>query len=179
MYTATLNTETVRLTALTADDIPQLVEWRNSFALKRLTGPGPFMPATAADVSIESTATSIQFAIRGVDSEALMGYIALMNIVWSNRTADLGVFIGDVDNRGKRLGATAISLLLDYAFNELNLQRIQLDVVDYNRPAIRVYQKLGFTQEGARRQHGERDGKRYDVLLFGILASEWRLRENG
>jgi len=148
-----LQSESVRLTALTEGDISQIVKWRNSFVLKRLTGSGPFMPVSESDVNIKSTASAIQFAIRPVDAEDLIGYVALVNIVWSNRTAELGIYIGDANMRGKGRGSSALALLLDYAFLELNLHRVQLEVVDYNTQAIRAYRQLGFTQEGARRQH--------------------------
>ncbi len=171
-----LEGRTVRLTRLNEDDVQQVLLWRNSIELKRLTGPGPFLPLTVSDVDIQSTPTTVQFAIRSMETGGLIGYIALSNIAWSTRTADLGIYIGQIANRGKGWGTEAISLLLDYAFDELNLHRVQLDVVDYNSAAIRAYDQLGFFNEGVRRQHGERDGKRYDVLLFGVLAGEWRDR---
>lgn len=168
---------TISISPLTDADAGQLAVWRRSLELKRLTGPGPFLP-TAADEPEAATSTHLPFGIRQTNSEALIGYIALSNISWSNGTADLGVFIADADNQGKHFGTDAISAILNYAFDELNLHRVQLDVVDYNERAIRTYRRLGFTQEGSRRQHGARDGRRYDVLLFGILAPEWRARAN-
>ena len=165
----------VSISPLTDADTEQIVAWRRSIDLKRLTGPGPFLP-TAAKEDLSATATNLPFAVRLATSEDLVGYIGLSNISWSNRTADLAVFIAEPENRRKQLGTDAISSILNYAFDELNLHRVQLDVVGYNDAAIRAYHKLGFTHEGTRREHGARDGHRYDVLLFGILADEWRTR---
>lgn len=168
-----LQGNSIRLTPLSEGDAERLLAWRNSIELKRLTGSGPFVPLDPSSIQVESTATNIQFAIRQVNDEEMLGYVALLNIAWNNRTADLGIMIGSEESRGQGFGSEAISLLLEYAFQELNLYRVQLDVVDYNEAAIRTYSRLGFIQEGARREHGERDGKRYDVLLFGILAPDW------
>jgi RimJ/RimL family protein N-acetyltransferase len=63
--------------------------------------------------------------------------------------------------------------MLNYAFNELNLYRIQLDVLSYNERAIRVYENLGFRREGTFREFGERDRERYDLYLYGLLIDEY------
>jgi RimJ/RimL family protein N-acetyltransferase len=64
-------------------------------------------------------------------------------------------------------------LMLHYAFTELNLQRITLAVFDYNRRAVRSYEKAGFTYEGRERGFLYRDGERADTLFMGILRDEW------
>ena len=163
----------ITLDALTEEDKHQILAWRNSIELKRLTGWSPFIPLCKDDISIANSSTMIQFAIRAAASQEMIGYICLSNIDWSNANADLGIFIGDIENRGRHYGSTAIICLLEYAFRELNLHRVQADVVEYNTQAIDVYRDLGFKHEGTRRQFGKRNGKRYDVLNFGILAGEW------
>lgn len=65
------------------------------------------------------------------------------------------------------------SLILRYAFHELNLNRVGLDVIEYNERGIRAYQKAGFQLEGRVRQAVHRDGKIYDRINMGILRSEW------
>ena len=67
----------------------------------------------------------------------------------------------------------ALRLMLRFAFHELNLHRLQLTVFAYNEAAIRLYERLGFQREGAFREYLLRDGKRYDMLLYGLLAREW------
>lgn len=64
-------------------------------------------------------------------------------------------------------------LILCYAFNELNLNRVGLDVIEYNDQAIRTYQKAGFQLEGRVRSAVLRDGISYDRIMMGILYSEW------
>jgi RimJ/RimL family protein N-acetyltransferase len=62
---------------------------------------------------------------------------------------------------------------LDFGFNELNFYRIQLNVISYNDVAINLYESIGFKKEGIYRNFILRDGKRYDMYLYGMLREEW------
>ena len=74
-------------------------------------------------------------------------------------------------------GREAIELTLKFAFHELNLHRIQLTVFSYNERAIALYESFGFKREGVFREHLQRDGRRYDMYLFGLLRHEWELTQ--
>lgn len=168
-----LKGKNVYLRPLRSEDIPKLKHWRSDFSLKRLTGMGPFLPSLLEDINIKSHSEFIQFGIAFIETDELIGVISLNQIMWSNRVANLSVFIGDEKYNGKGLGSEAITLFIDYSFRELNLYRLQLVVVDYNKRAIACYEKLGFQLEGRLRSYGERDYQRYDVLAYGLLKSEW------
>ena len=81
-------------------------------------------------------------------------------IDWNSRRAELHIFIGEPACRGRGLGdcQTAVRLV-DYAFNQLGLRRIYLEVLAENASAIRVYEKCGFKVEGTLRRHVFKDGK--------------------
>ena len=66
-----------------------------------------------------------------------------------------------------------MKVLLRYAFEELNLHRVNLSVFEYNPRAIRSYEKAGFRHEGRQRDALHRCGKRWDMLYMGILKSDW------
>ena len=70
-------------------------------------------------------------------------------------------------------GKEAFKLTIEFGFEELNFHRIYLTVLEYNEPAIKLYEKLGFKREGVYREFIHRDGKRYDMYLYGILRPEW------
>ncbi len=70
-------------------------------------------------------------------------------------------------------GTEAIELLLEYCFNTVNLNRIELEVYDYNIRAIKSYRKIGFIEEGRKRQFMWNKGKYYDAIMMSILAEEW------
>lgn len=113
------------------------------------------------------------FAVRGAESDALIGIAGFDDILWTNRVATLFIGIGDPRNTGRGLGKEALQLLLDFGFYELNLDRIQLYVIAYNEAAINLYEGLGFIKEGTLRKFILRDGDRYDLLVYGLLEEEW------
>ena len=91
----------------------------------------------------------------------------------------MSIGLGDSANWGKRYGNEATRLALGFASNELHLHRVQLTVFDYNPRAIHLYEKLGFQQEGIYREFLQRDGRRFDMYLYGLLGHEWEARERG
>jgi RimJ/RimL family protein N-acetyltransferase len=65
-------------------------------------------------------------------------------------------------------------MLLRFVFAELNLFRISAAVPEYNEGAIALFKKFGFVEEVRRRQALDRDGRRWDMLVFGLLKDEWQ-----
>lgn len=94
--------------------------------------------------------------------------------MWSNGDAYVGIGLGEQDCWGKGYGTDAMRLILKYAFTELNLFRVSLNVFEYNPRAIRSYEKAGFKHEGRIREFLHKDGKYYDLIYMGILRSEWQ-----
>lgn len=92
------------------------------------------------------------FNIVTLNEDKLIGSISLENIDHTNRRATLGIFIGDREEREKGYGTEAIRLILDYGFNYLNLNNINLDVMEFNDRAIACYKKCGFKEIGRRRK---------------------------
>ena len=103
-----------------------------------------------------------------------IGNIGLHDLDWKNRNAQLGVVIGEKAYWGLGYGTDAIKALLRFAFDEMNLHRVQLRVFEFNERAIRCYRRCGFREEGRLRQELYRGGAYHDVLLMGILREEFR-----
>ncbi len=95
------------------------------------------------------------------------------NIDRKNRVGTLGIVIGIKKKQNQGIGTEAMELFINFGFNELNLNRIELDVMSYNKKAIRVYEKLGFKKEGCKRKKFYRDGKYHDIYIYGLLKEEW------
>lgn len=113
------------------------------------------------------------FSIRSLADDRLLGDIDLSVINWASRDAFVGLGIGERDFWGKGYGTEAMQLALRYAFLELNLRRVTLNVFEYNERAIRSYEKAGFYLEGRQRQAIQREGRRWDIVYMGILFEEW------
>ncbi len=97
-----------------------------------------------------------------------------------NRTASLSILIGNTALHGQGYGTEALQILTHYAFTEVNLNRLELTVSDYNLSGIRCYEKCGFQHEGRKREAMFRDGQYHDVVLMAILREDWlKLQEAG
>lgn len=113
------------------------------------------------------------FAIRRLEDDQLIGEIDLDGVLWTHGDAFVGIGLGEREYWGMGYGTDAMRVILKYAFTELNLYRLSLNVFDYNPRARRSYGKAGFKEEGSCREFLLRDGKRYDLIFMGILRSEW------
>ena len=82
--------------------------------------------------------------------------------------------IGDHDYWSHGYGTDAITTLLRYAFDEMNLHRVWLEVLDDNTRGIACYRKCGFVEEGRKRQDRYRSGSYHDTLVMGVLEDEFR-----
>ncbi|KKL69973.1 hypothetical protein LCGC14_2109560 [marine sediment metagenome] len=109
-------------------------------------------------------------------TEIPIGNCGIHNINWKNRVGETGIVIGENLYQNKGFGTEAMELLLEYGFATVNLNRIELNVYDYNSRAIKLYKKLGFTEEGRRRQFIWIKGSYHDAIMMGMLAEEWRDR---
>jgi RimJ/RimL family protein N-acetyltransferase len=172
-----LHGEMVYLNAITRDDIPLFGKWFSDIELLSYLWMIPLVPQTEEDEMewFEQMRKSkdFTFAIRLIANDRLIGSISLTEPEWRNRSSTFGIAIGDRDYWGKGYGTDATKVILRYGFLELNLNRIELLVYNYNQRGIKSYEKVGFTHEGTRRQALFRDGDYHDVHLMAMLREEW------
>lgn len=102
-----------------------------------------------------------------------IGEIGLDKIDRRNANAELQVIIGEVEYWGKGYGQDAVRTLLAYAFNQLNLHRIYLRVVEYNSRGVECYKACGFRVDGRFRQDHFHKGAYRDALHMSILREEF------
>jgi RimJ/RimL family protein N-acetyltransferase len=118
------------------------------------------------------------FAIRAREDDHLVGRAVIQWIEWANGGGFIRLGIGAAEDRGKGYGTQALRMLLRFAFAELNLFRVTALVPEYNEAAIAILKKFGFTREVSRRKSLERDGRRWDLYIFGLLRDEWQNQAN-
>jgi RimJ/RimL family protein N-acetyltransferase len=175
----------VRLAGIDPEEVSKsFAQWnRDSEYMRLLDTDPPRLHSSKAikdwmEKELENAKDMSWFAIRALEDDRLLGDITLSVINWGSREAFVGIGIGERDSWGKGYGTDAMDLILRYGFVELNLQRISLNVFEFNQRALRTYEKAGFRLEGRQRQIMQREGRRWDILYMGILREEW-MEKNG
>ena len=158
-------------------------KWTHDSEFMRLMEVNPARPLSAAmlkkqyeklEKEVEEDKNLYHFMIRSKADDRLIGKAAVQWIEWTNGNGFLRLGIGAAEDRCKGYGSQALRLLLRFAFAELNLFRVSAIVPEYNEGAIRLLKKFGFAEEVRRRRSLERDGRRWDLFVFGLLNDEWR-----
>lgn len=106
--------------------------------------------------------------------EMLIGCAYFRDIDHKNKTAEWGIFL-DPDNTQipNGAGAAAEYLIHEYAFNTLDLFKLNIRVLDNNPAVIKMHKKFGYVEEGILRENILKNNKRYDLYLLGLFQSEW------
>ncbi len=170
----------VRLTAFADGDLSTFASWEQDESFARFFDTRPAAPRTESQLqehvrSMHESKNDFLFAVRPLESEDLVGYLEIDGIDWVHRVGGMGLGIAPA-HWDEGFGTEAGELGLRFAFRELNLHRINVTVFSYNERSLALVGKLGFVQEGVLRERLERDGRRFDMLMFGLLRSEWTAR---
>lgn len=157
--------------------------WTHDSEFMRLMETSPARPMSAAMIKkqyeklekqIEEDKNLYHFMIRAKADERLIGKAAVQRIEWANGNGFIRLGIGAAEDRRKGYGTQALRMLLRFAFAELNLFRVTAVAPEYNAGALALLKKFSFTREVCRRKALERDGRRWDLYVFGLLNDEWR-----
>ena len=109
----------------------------------------------------------------------IIGESVINEIDWKLRSGHFRLGIFQKAERGKRIGTWMTETTRDFAFADLRLRRLELDVFSFNPRAERVYLKAGFRREGVLRD-AVLDGDGYaDDILMALLEDEWNEIKRG
>ena len=171
----------IKLRKLSTNDYSTYHNWRNDIEVMKTTSPQLdiyTLEETEQFISvIASQANAKGYMIEHKESGQTVGIVSLINIDYKNRSAECILDIGARDMWGKGIGTSAISLILGFAFYELNLHRVYLQVFSFNERAIKLYEKMGFTHDGKFREAIYRDGRWHDTVIMSILKKEYLNKE--
>jgi len=168
----------VKLRAYTRADLELAVQYINDFEVRELMWPGIMFPFRKEDEekwyeSFNAMSDGVyNFAIERNDTRQYIGGCGINEVNQKSRHATIGILIGS-EHQNMGFGTEAMQLLVDFCFMEMNMHKVKLHVFDFNKRAVRCYQKVGFQQEGLLKEELYRKGRYNDEILMGILKSDW------
>jgi RimJ/RimL family protein N-acetyltransferase len=162
------------------DDAEKWAQWFNDLAVTVPLGDEAYSPA-----GLERMRSGVMeviergehvFTIVTRDGDEAIGRCLLFAVDQVNRSAMVGIAIGERAYWGRGFGEESLRLLLEYAFGLLNLNSVMLGVFAFNERALRLYRKVGFKEIGRRREARLVAGVAHDAILMDILAREFPLK---
>lgn len=166
--------ENIILRPLKLSDWEKTIQWRNNITIKQMAMMHPF-PITEMvekewyeNIMKSKSDRTIYFTITKKNDEPI-GFVTLNNVNYIHRNCYLGIVIGDPSAQGMGFGTETMKLILVYAFNTLNLNKVLVEVTDHNTNAVKLYDNLGFTLEGRLKKHYYSEGNYMDVLVMSLF----------
>jgi len=177
IYSQILNGKQLYLRALDLNDCNDIyIGWMNDKETNM------YMETRLHEHSLESVLTfineinasndSYSFAIVDNITHKHIGNIKLGKINKQYSNADISYFIGDKSFLNKGYATEAVILIVQFAFNNLNLHRVQAGVIDGNNASTRVLEKAGFVREGRLKEKFILNGNYTDHLLYGLIRGK-------
>lgn len=167
----------VVIRAVEEKDLELLKTMINDPNIEKLVGGKSFPVSTYMQKkwfeNIQNDSKNIYLVIDIKHGETI-GMVSITDIDWKNRVGYIGIKIGNEINRGKGFGRDAIMTIMRYIFEELNFQRLETCILEYNKGSQKLFlQKCGWMKEGIRRQCFYNSGKYHNVFILGILQDEY------
>lgn len=176
----------VRLTAMEADKDAEIeARWTQDLDFMHLVSSRVARPCSPQQVKKNHAEDEknqqeiLHFAIRLIADERLVGFLRFHHIEWNHGIAWIKMGIASPADRGHGYGSEALQLAARYAFDELNMRRLQIHIPSYNIKGMELVRKFGFCEEVRRREAYLTAGQRWDAVLFGLLRSDWSASQAG
>ncbi|OJF92134.1 GNAT family N-acetyltransferase [Alkalibacterium sp. 20] len=165
--------DVIRITPTEKEDIDYLLKMWTNPEIMDYWFSEPYMNKDKFNDSFEARQKddSVRQFIAYAEDK-LIGYTNLHLINLRHRTAVLAIML-DPDNQGNGHAQKVVHKIVDYGFYQLNLNKITLDVVDYNKKAVHIYEKVGFKVEGRKEQQYFIKGHYHTSLSMGLLRDNY------
>lgn len=177
MYFKKLVGKRLYLSPIDKDDCIKYTEWLNDMDVSiTLNGALRVFDVESEKIALEELKKiEYNFAIVDINKDELIGNVGFLpKVDYINGHGEVGIFIGNKAYWNNGYGTEALTLLLDFGFNILNLNSISLRVYSYNNSARNCYKKVGFKEVGRLREAKIIGGNKYDIIYMDILASEFK-----
>lgn len=171
----------IKLEKFTCEEILELISWiPDKEFLLQWAGPSYNLELLEKqlqrdiDMTFEEEPKSMIFSAKNDVSNENLGHIQLLGIDQVNMSARIGRVLVEKKSRNRGIGLKMINSILDIAFNDLNLHRVDLGVFSFNESAIACYKKAGFIIEGTFRECRKINGQYWSLVNMSILENEYR-----
>ena len=177
-----LKGKNLSLFAVEKEDLQQLRDWRNDPNFRKYFREYRDLILSQQqkwfETQVVNDNSTLMFSIRRNEDNSLLGCCGLVYINWVHRHADLSLYIGFddkyIDDEG--YAEESCKLILNYAFNELCLNKIWTEIYEFDEKKKLLYDKFSFKQDGLLRQNYWYDGQWWDSRILSILSSEHRIK---
>ena len=166
----------IELRIITFDDIELVRNWRNSpeVAAYMYTSEEITSEQQVAWYSKVKDDTSCRYWMI-MHGDKPLGLASITGINKTFNSCYWAFYLGDTTFRGGGVGAKVEYSVIEYAFNELKLNKLRCEVIAFNEKVIQMHEKFGFRREAYYRQHTLKDGKFLDVVGLALLKQDWLL----
>jgi RimJ/RimL family protein N-acetyltransferase len=171
------------LRAFEREDVERCYRWMNDPNIVRtLKSRYPIAFTNEAEWLEGAMSPSLNerhFAIERKDDRSHIGNASIHDIDWVSRTSWFGLFIGEPTAWNRGFGTDAIRTLVRFAFDDMNLVKLRINVFDYNEKAKHVLLGHGFVEEGKLARDFYREGTYHDIVILSVFRGESRITTNG
>lgn len=170
----------VGLRALEREDLPLLRDWRNISSFRKNFREHRELNLSNQEAwfaRMNSSSNDFMFMIERLEDSLPLGACGLLYTNWIIRSADFSFYIGHegayIDSRG--WAHEAATLLINYGFNNLNLNKIWMELYEFDEKKISFFTKeLGFKQDGLLRENCYEDGKYWNSIIISQLRRDFK-----
>ena len=174
MYFKKLVGKKCYLSPIDTNDAEKFTEWLNDMELLiNLQIYGSAISFENERSFLNNLSRDHNYSIIDLETDALIGNCGFLDMDHINQTSEVGIFIGNKKFLNKGYGTEALSLLIDYGFKALNFHNIMLKVYEFNKGAIKSYEKIGFKFIGKRREALHRNLEKHNIVYMDILPDEF------
>ncbi len=168
----------IGLRAIEREDLKQLMDWRNNPEFRKYFREHRELNITMQENwfqdKVISDPSTEMFSIVALDNNMqLIGVCGLCHINWIHRNCDLSIYIGYQDLYiDDKYAPNAANVLINHAFNKLNIHRIWKEIYEFDQCKIRLVESLGFKREAEFREHYFYGGKWWNSYIYAVLSQE-------
>lgn len=174
MFTGNL----VRLREYRREDLAMAKDYVNDSEVRQYTEPNvPYLYTMANEEkwyeALSARSDIYSFAIEDIKTGDYIGGCGVNEVDWKNSKVVVGIFIGNKAYRDRGYGTDAMKTLVRFIFEQMNVNKIKLEVYSFNARAIKCYEKAGFKKEAVLKEELFRNGQYHDVIEMSIFKKDY------